>query len=231
MENDESRIWEHLKFMDEKHRIERYTYPLNLTAETRLKTLDYMFHIMCRFKLNYRTFFLCIKLFDRYINTLDDVGNENNSRFFGCVCLWIASKYEEVYPPEVFDFVWMMCDSDRYGSKQFINREMCILKALNYELGTPTLCTFVKQKDIKNKSGLWTLISILCTIMMPIGSLEEQLDVVRTSMACMLSKQPFPDKAIYKIIDAALKLKFKEQLKYICEQKSFQQFFQQTINK
>lgn len=58
-----------------------------------------------KFKLLPETLFIAINLVDRYMN-LHKVEKEQ-VQLIGVTAMLIASKYEEIYPPSVKDFVYM----------------------------------------------------------------------------------------------------------------------------
>lgn len=61
----------------------------------------------------------------------------------GITSMFIASKYEEIYPPEMNDFV-SMCDN-LYHKKDIIKMEIAILKGLKFELGRPLPLHFLRR--------------------------------------------------------------------------------------
>lgn len=50
-------------------------------------------------------------------------------------------KYEEIYPPEVKDFVYIT--DQTYSKSQVLRMEQLILKALTFDLALPTGFTFL----------------------------------------------------------------------------------------
>ena len=48
----------------------------------------------------------------------------------------IATKYEEIYAPEVKDFVYIA--DNAYTNEQILQMEYNILKALNFDVTTPS---------------------------------------------------------------------------------------------
>lgn len=61
----------------------------------------------------------------------------------GITALFIAAKYEEVFPPIMNDFV-KICDKI-YTNRDIIRMEMSILKRLNFELGRPLPIHFLRR--------------------------------------------------------------------------------------
>ena len=55
----------------------------------------------------------------------------------------IASKYEEMYAPEVKDFVFIT--DDTYSSEEIRKMEIWMLSVLEYSLGTPLCLHFLRR--------------------------------------------------------------------------------------
>lgn len=57
--------------------------------------------------------------------------------------MFIASKFEEMYSPDIHDFVFM---SDKaYTKKDILEMELRILKALDFNLGRPLPLHFLRR--------------------------------------------------------------------------------------
>lgn len=55
----------------------------------------------------------------------------------------IASKYEEMYAPEVRDFVFIT--DETYKAEVILNMEREMLQALDYSFGTPLCLHFLRR--------------------------------------------------------------------------------------
>lgn len=60
-------------------------------------------------------------------------------------CLLYSSyrKYEEIYPPEVDEFVYIT--DDTYTKRQLLRMEHLLLKVLAFDLAAPTISQFLLQ--------------------------------------------------------------------------------------
>lgn len=57
--------------------------------------------------------------------------------------MFLASKYEEMYPPEISDFAYV---TDRaYTTAQIRDMEMTILRVLKFKLGRPLPLQFLRR--------------------------------------------------------------------------------------
>lgn len=61
----------------------------------------------------------------------------------GVTAMFIASKYEEMYPPEIGDFAFVT--DNTYTKYQIRQMEMKILRALNFCLGRPLPLHFLRR--------------------------------------------------------------------------------------
>lgn len=70
-------------------------------------------------------------------------------------------KYEEIYPPDVAEFVFIT--DDTYNKAQVLRMEQIILKILAFDLCTPTAYVFINTyavlMDIPDKVKFLTLVS------------------------------------------------------------------------
>ena len=83
-----------------------------------------------KFKLMPETLYLTIDLLDRYLQKM--AVRRNKLQQVGVTCLFIASKYEEIHPPEIRDLVYI---TDRSSSRDdIIETEIEILNALEFEI-------------------------------------------------------------------------------------------------
>ena len=64
-------------------------------------------------------------------------------QLLGTTCLYVASKYEEIYPPKVDEFVYI---NDGTCSKlDIVNMEIIVLGILGFDLSIPTCSNFLQH--------------------------------------------------------------------------------------
>lgn len=71
--------------------------------------------------------------------------SKDKIQLVGVTAFFIASKFEEIYPPDIKDFV-MICDK-LYHKKDIIKMELAILKSLKFELGRPLPLHFLRRNS------------------------------------------------------------------------------------
>ena len=86
----------------------------------------------------------------------------------------LASKYEEMYAPEVADFVYIT--DNAYTKKEILEMEGTILRALNFSFGRPLCLHFLRRNSKAGQVKYW-----LFTIDKPSALVySEQLDYDET---------------------------------------------------
>ncbi|EEF52321.1 putative cyclin-A3-1 [Ricinus communis] len=103
--------------------------------------VDWLVEVAEEYKLVSDTLYLTINYIDRYLskNSL----NRQRLQLLGVSSMLIASKYEEINPPNVEDFCYIT--DNTYTKDDVVKMEADILKLLNFELGNPTIKTFLRR--------------------------------------------------------------------------------------
>lgn len=92
--------------------------------------IDWIIDVHNKFKMLPQTFFLTINLIDRFLEHFEC--ERNKLQLVGISCLFLASKYEEIYPPDLKEFV-LVCDNT-YSSDEIIVMEGMIISKLGFDL-------------------------------------------------------------------------------------------------
>lgn len=101
-----------------------------VTDTMRSILIDWLMEVHLKFELLPETLFLCVNLIDRYMarHQLDS----NQFQLLGVSAMLIASKYEEIYAPEVRDFIY--ATNKTYSGDQILKMEYSILSSLQFEI-------------------------------------------------------------------------------------------------
>ena len=120
---------------------EKINYPLyeknflkfhpKLSEFKRAVLVDWLIHVQYNFELLENTLFLTINLIDRMLEETKNIKMEC-FQLLGVTCMFIASKYEEIYPPELHDFLYLC--GDKYKKKEILSYEIHILEKLNFDI-------------------------------------------------------------------------------------------------
>ena len=90
---------------------------------------NWLLEIQFKFELKTRTIFLAANIFDRFLEC--EQVSRDQLQLIGITCFWIASKYEDIYPPELKELVHL-CDQ-LYTADDIINCETAVLAHLNFD--------------------------------------------------------------------------------------------------
>ena len=116
-----------------------------ITGKMRSILVDWLIQVHQRFDLLQETMYLTVSIMDRYLSLrFDDVTREN-LQLVGVTCMWIASKYEEIYAPPIGDFVYIT--DDAYDERAMRQAELDILRTLDYNLGKPLPLHFLRRNS------------------------------------------------------------------------------------
>ncbi|KAG6413699.1 hypothetical protein SASPL_126413 [Salvia splendens] len=116
--------------------------------------IDWLIQVHSKFELSLETLYLTINIIDRFLASKTILRRE--LQLVGMGAMLIASKYEEIWAPQVNDLV---CISDRsYTNEQVLVMEKRILGELEWNLTVPTpyvfLARFIKASmtgsDVEN---------------------------------------------------------------------------------
>jgi hypothetical protein len=101
--------------------------------------VDWLFEVSNKWEFFDDTIHYAVSYMDRYLFLKhQEVGT---LQLLGATCMWIAAKYNEIYPPDLSDFVYIAADT--YSKELFLRMEANVLSALNFELSKPTTKTFL----------------------------------------------------------------------------------------
>jgi cyclin B len=81
------------------------TNQTEINDKMRAILIDWLIEVHYKFKLQEETLFICITLLDRYLEKINI--SKSRLQLVGVTALSIACKYEEIYPPELKDFVFI----------------------------------------------------------------------------------------------------------------------------
>jgi len=142
-------VYVYLRFLEEKFTVRPQYMTLDPKPEIspRMRTIliDWLIQVHSRFSLLQETLFLAIGILDRYLqDKMTEVGRKR-LQLVGITSMWIASKYEEIFAPEVNDFVYIT--DNAYSSAELRAMELDILRTLNFNLGRPLALHFLRRNS------------------------------------------------------------------------------------
>ncbi|KAL8058726.1 hypothetical protein ABFX02_03G038900 [Erythranthe guttata] len=112
-----------------------------MTPNMRGILIDWLVEVAEQYKLLSDTLYLTVSYIDRFLSTNTVV--LKNLQLLGVSSMLIASKYEEISPPHVEDFCYIT--DNTYTKDDVLKMEADVLKSLNFEIGNPTVKTFLRR--------------------------------------------------------------------------------------
>lgn len=108
--------------------------------------VDWLVEVSEEYRLQSETLCLAVSYIDRFLSFMSVV--RAKLQLVGTAAMFIAAKYEEIYPPDVAEFVYIT--DDTYTKKQVLRMEQLILKVLSFDLSVPTSLVFINVYAIMN---------------------------------------------------------------------------------
>lgn len=143
--------------------------------------VDWLVEVAEEYKLDTETLYLSVSYLDRFLSQMSV--KRAKLQLVGTAAMYIASwvkylkfmyaaygeyfisvdsKYEEIYPPDVGEFVFLTDDS--YTKAQVLRMENVFLKILSFNLCTPTPYVFINTYavlcDMPEKLKYMTLVGV-----------------------------------------------------------------------
>ena len=112
---------------------------------------DWLIEVHLKYKLVPDTMYLTINLIDRYLSKKKVL--RTKLQLVGVTAMFIASKYEEIFPPEAKDFVYIT--DNACNKKELLDMEIDMLTTLNFDITFPSQYRFLELfKQVLNLSDI-----------------------------------------------------------------------------
>lgn len=118
----------------------------DITHSMRTILVDWLVEVSDEYKLQGETLALAVSYLDRFLSFMSVV--RAKLQLVGTAAMFIAAKYEEIYPPDVSEFVYIT--DDTYTKTQVLRMEQLILKVLSFDLTVPTSLVFINTYCVMN---------------------------------------------------------------------------------
>uniref|UniRef100_G1N118 Cyclin B2 n=2 Tax=Meleagris gallopavo TaxID=9103 RepID=G1N118_MELGA len=112
-----------------------------INGRMRAILVDWLVQVHSRFQLLQETLYMCVAIMDRFLQS--HPVSRKRLQLVGVTALLLASKYEEMYSPDIADFVYIT--DNAYSSAEVREMEITILKELNFDLGRPLPLHFLRR--------------------------------------------------------------------------------------
>eukprot|EP01134_Creolimax_fragrantissima_P008112 CFRG8112T1 len=113
----------------------------DITPKMRAVLIDWLIEVHLKFKLLQETLYLTVNTIDRFLEVHEI--DRNRLQLVGVTCMLIASKFEEIYAPEVRDFIYIT--DNAYTREEILVMERLILNTLKFKFGVPMCLHFLRR--------------------------------------------------------------------------------------
>ncbi|XP_049634809.1 cyclin-A1 [Suncus etruscus] len=127
-----------VRYMPKLHYMQKQP---DITEGMRTILVDWLVEVGEEYKLQAETLYLAVNFLDRFLSCMSVL--RGKLQLVGTAAILLASKYEEIYPPEVDEFVYIT--KDTYTKRQLLRMEQLLLKVLTFDLTVPTINQFLLQ--------------------------------------------------------------------------------------
>jgi cyclin A len=137
-------IYQHLREAERAKRPDpKYasTTQKDVNAVMRGILVDWLVEVAEEYKLSADTLYLSVGYIDRVLSVQPVA--RTKLQLLGVTCMLIASKYEEIYAPQVDEFCYIT--ENTYSREDVLLMERTVLDALEFELTQPTIKTFLRR--------------------------------------------------------------------------------------
>jgi cyclin B len=112
----------------------------DISAKMRTILIDWLIEVHMKYRLRPETLYLTVNLIDRYMTRTTVM--RKRLQLVGVVAMFIASKFEEIHPPEIQD--WVYITDNAYTKEDILTMECSMLTALSFQIMVPTVTHFVE---------------------------------------------------------------------------------------
>ena len=182
---------------------------IEINNKMRAIVVNWLIDVHDRFKLLPDTLFLGIIFFDRYMSQVTNIKKEK-LQLIGVTSLIIACKYEEIFSPEIRDFV---CILDRtYEKEDLMEQENNMLKILKFEVIFPTSLRYYEilriEFDIEEKYYNYGVYLLTLCLLDSRFSVYSQATIATT--VCFFLKKMFYNQNLKDFLGNNIKIHEKE---------------------
>ena len=103
--------------------------------------LDWLVTVHSKFRLLQETLYITVNLIDRYL--AKRMVTKKQLQLVGITAMFIAAKYEEIYPPNAKDF--LLVTEGVYTKVHLVKMEIDMLKVMNFQITFPTPWRFLEK--------------------------------------------------------------------------------------
>jgi cyclin B len=118
----------------------------HVNANMRSILVDWLVDVHKRYRLRSETLFLAVGIIDRFLERR--VVARRHLQLVGITALFVAAKFEEMYVPQVKEFVHVT--DKAYSEAEVMRMEVSILTVLDFQVCQPTAIHFLDRYQVIN---------------------------------------------------------------------------------
>ncbi|XP_078386425.1 G2/mitotic-specific cyclin-B2 [Cetorhinus maximus] len=135
-------IYKYLRQLEMEQAIKpHYLEGQEINERMRAILVDWLIQVHSKFRLLQETLFMTLAIMDRFLQ--NQPVSRKKLQLVAVTSMLLASKYEEMYPPAIGDFVYIT--DNAYTKSQIRQMEILILKELDFKLGRPLPLHFLRR--------------------------------------------------------------------------------------
>lgn len=139
-------IYAYLRQLEDRYPVtEDHLSGSRISVRMRAVLINWLADVHSQFKLLQETLYLTVDILDRFLSAEASKMQYKQLQLVGVSSMLVACKYEEMYVPEVGDFVYIT--DNAYDSSAILSMELKILRVLDFNLGKPTAINFVRRNS------------------------------------------------------------------------------------
>lgn len=170
-------------------RVDYMDMQADLTPKMRTILMDWLIEVHMKYRLRSETLHLAVNLIDRHLTRMPIV--RKKLQLVGVVAMFIASKFEEINPPELHD--WVYITDKAYTKEDVLVMECTMLTTLGFQITVPTPAHFFP--GLQKANGCSPVHRELAMYIIELGLLDIRLlqytSSQKVSAALLLSNELF----------------------------------------
>jgi cyclin A len=134
----------------------------DLTPQMRSILVDWLVEVAIEYKMYDETLYLAVNYVDRFLSQMAVL--RGKLQLVGTAAMLLASKFEEIYAPEVTEFVYIT--DETYTRQQVLRMEHLMVKVLKFDICCVTPLSFINRllKSIQADEQITKVAKFLCDL-------------------------------------------------------------------
>merc|ERR1712200_308142 len=139
-------IYTYLRGVEEGLSIRKdFLQGMNVSGKMRAVLIDWLIEVHSQFKLLQETLYMTVYVIDKFLQTEGYSIRRNKLQLVGVSAMFIASKVEEMYAPEINDFVYIT--DNAYTAAEIRQMELRMLNTLGFNFSRPLPLHFLRRNS------------------------------------------------------------------------------------